>query len=222
MAFGRAVHLLLTKATPQQVSLHFPASSWTSCCAVGWATLACLVGWLACSRRGVVHQNSHHSPHSLCIAVRVHPFRRSQNRMTCSWRPLCEPPKVLARHNVLLTQNLLFLDEISMLWGCCAGSYDGTVFVWELARNTVVSTLNGAGNAPVLGCSWSPQASTSACCHTPTSHAPTFHFSGLADISRGCTLYTQMNPLFSLLAWLGRDGFQGVNECWQLHSWASR
>lgn len=60
------------------------------------------------------------------------------------------------------------------VWGGCAlgpdeshaaaGSYDGTVFVWELARNTVVATLNGSGNAPVLGCSWSPQGSPLASC----------------------------------------------------------
>lgn len=39
-----------------------------------------------------------------------------------------------------------------------AGSYDGTVFVWELARGTVAGTLTGSGNTPVLGCAWCPQA----------------------------------------------------------------
>jgi len=45
-----------------------------------------------------------------------------------------------------------------------AGSYDGTVFVWELARNTVVGTLTGGGTTPVLGCSWSPQGTPLASC----------------------------------------------------------
>lgn len=50
--------------------------------------------------------------------------------------------------------------DATRLKGCegrGAGSYDGTVFVWELARNTVVGTLTGGGTTPVLGCSWSPQ-----------------------------------------------------------------
>lgn len=45
-----------------------------------------------------------------------------------------------------------------------AGSHDGTVFIWELGSNTVVKTLTGAGNTPVLDCSWNPQGCPLASC----------------------------------------------------------
>jgi hypothetical protein len=38
-----------------------------------------------------------------------------------------------------------------------AGSFDGSVFVWELAGGTVAATLRGSGTSPVLGAAWSPQ-----------------------------------------------------------------
>lgn len=142
------------KATLQQVRLVFISASTgprvmhpdgptlAGCPAAedGWRTTGC----------------SHHSPHLRCNAV--------QCTSLTDWRcvsQVCEPTEVQARLNVLV-RTLLFPHERSMLWGCCAGSYDGTVFVWELVRNTVVATLNGSGNAPVLGCSWSPQAGSSA------------------------------------------------------------
>lgn len=37
------------------------------------------------------------------------------------------------------------------------GSFDGSVFVWELAGGTLAATLRGSGTSPVLGAAWSPQ-----------------------------------------------------------------
>lgn len=43
------------------------------------------------------------------------------------------------------------------------GSFDGTVFVWELSKGAVVGTLRGAGSSPVLGAAWSPQVLSVSC-----------------------------------------------------------
>ena len=47
-----------------------------------------------------------------------------------------------------------------------AGSFDGSVFVWELAGGTVAATLRGSGTSPVLGAAWSPQVPSVHSWHT--------------------------------------------------------